>query len=155
MKWKLPPKIKIYEALGCIGDKRIFVLENKANVYSSSKKKSYIVKYDSKTNAIMANDNGSYWKGYLGYPSIAYLMVKGIVKYSKKYAEALKNIHWKDMNVKFKNDFLKTEEYVKQIASNKDIKAEDLLIEINRIYRQIKELNINLFGKKISPPQGY
>ena len=23
MKWKVPPKIKIYEALGCIGDKRI------------------------------------------------------------------------------------------------------------------------------------
>ena len=74
MRWKNPPKIKVYEALGCIADNRIEVNENEAKVYSSSREKYYTVKYD--RNSIMSNDNGSYWVGYLGYPSIALLMKK-------------------------------------------------------------------------------
>ena len=42
MKWKLPPKIKIYESLGSIGDKRISVSENSADVYSSNRRKKHL-----------------------------------------------------------------------------------------------------------------
>jgi hypothetical protein len=34
--WKLPPIIKVYEALGCIADGRIHVDGDSAKVYSSS-----------------------------------------------------------------------------------------------------------------------
>lgn len=45
MKWKLPPKIKVYEALGCVVDGRVeLVGEHEARVYSSSRGKSYVVK---------------------------------------------------------------------------------------------------------------
>lgn len=33
MKWKIPPKIKIYEALGCIADKRIEINGNDGKVF--------------------------------------------------------------------------------------------------------------------------
>jgi len=95
MKWKTPPIIKIYEALGCIADERIIEENNEIHIYSSSKNKFYIIKYSEKENAIMSNDNGSYWKGYLGYPAIAYLMFIRKIKYQEKISKALKGINGK------------------------------------------------------------
>lgn len=154
MKWKLPPRIKIYEALGCIGDGRVEVSVNEAKVFSSSRVKFYSVKFNGK-NAIMSNDNGSYWTGCLGYPSIAFLMLKGKIKYNKRFAEALKGIAWKDINTKFKNDYEKTEIFVLEIAKGKEIDVTELLKEIGNILEQIKKLNLDLFGEKIKPPSGY
>ncbi len=151
----MPPKIKIYEALGCLGDKRIKINGNEGKVYSSSLKKFYIVKYDPEANAIMANDNASYWQGYLGYPSIAFLMAVGKIKFKKEFTKALKGIKWKDINVKFKNDYLKTEKYIKDILKEKDINIESFNKEIDKIFAQIKSLKLNYLGKKIRPPQGY
>ncbi len=151
----MPPKIKIYEALGCLGDKRIKIKGNEGKVYSSSLKKFYIVKYDPKAKAIMANDNASYWQGYLGYPSIAFLMAVDKIKFKKEFAKALKGIKWKDVNVKFKNDYLKTEKCIKDILKERGINIEKFNKEINRIYTQIKSLKLNYLGKKIRPPQGY
>lgn len=155
MKWKLPPKIKIYEALGTIGDGRIEVSGNSVKVYSSSGEKFYDVEFDPKQNAIMANDNGSYWQGYLGYPAIAYLMKTGIIKFNPIYAEALKGIAWKDINTKFKNDFEKTEKYVHELLESKSISADDFLKEVDLIYRQIEKLDLSMLGRKTKPPEGY
>ena len=155
MKWKLPPKIKIYEALGCVGDKRIEISGNEAKVFSSSKGKFYSVNYNEAANTIMANDNGSYWQGYLGYPSIAFLMLKGRIKFNQESATAFKEIKWKDLNVKFKNDYEETEAFVLQKAKEKGFEISRLLEDINNIYEQIKKLEISLLGEKIKPPQGY
>ncbi|OGJ15869.1 hypothetical protein A3K73_01750 [Candidatus Pacearchaeota archaeon RBG_13_36_9] len=155
MKWKLPPKIKIYEALGCVGDKRIDVSGNEAKVFSSSKGKFYSVEYNESTNAIMCNDNGSYWQGYLGYPSIAFLMLKGRIKFNQESAEAFKDVKWKDLNTKFKRDYWKTEEFALEKAREKGMDISKLLEDINSIFEQIKKLNMDLLGEKIKPPQGY
>jgi len=154
MKWKLPPKIKIYEALGCIADKRIEIKENEAKVFSSSQGKFYSIKYDGK-NAIMCNDNGSYWIGYLGYPAIAFLMIKGKIKYNLQFAEALKDIKWKDVNVKFKNDYEKTMVYILEKVKEKGFNISELKTEVDNIFEQIKVLNLELLGNKIRPPSGY
>ncbi len=154
MKWKLPPKIKIYEALGCIADKRIEISGNEGKCFSSSRGKFYSVKYDGK-NAIMSNDNGSYWASYLGYPSIAFLMLKGKIKYNPKIAEALKNIAWKDINMKFKNDYGKTEAYVLNLARKRGVDAAELKDEIENIFGQIKKLDMKMLGNKVKPPSGY
>src|SRR3989344_1141202 len=129
MKWAIPPEIKIYEALGCIGDKRIEIEKNNGKVYSSSKGKYYTISFNG-TNAIMCNDNGSYWVGYLGYPAIAFLMLKGKIKWSNKLAEGLKDIPWKDINVKLKNDYKKTEEYVLKILQERGFQKSEVLVEI-------------------------
>jgi len=108
--WATIPKEKICEALGAIADKRIEIGADagSARVFSSSGKKFYTIKYDEKTSSIMCNDNSSYWTGYLGYPGVAFLMVKGKIHYSERAAKAFKGIPWKELNVKNRNDFKKT-----------------------------------------------
>ena len=164
MKWKTPPIIKIYEALGCIADNRLEIENKNAKVYSSSRKKFYTIKHEPKLNSIMVNDNGSYYIGYLGYPAIAYLMKIGELNFSKEYSTALKRIHWKDLNVKYdKNKGVGIPEY----DFDSVIKEIDLLIEkkginitkfkdfLKQTLKQIKSKDLNLLGKKELPPKGY
>ncbi|MFA5962108.1 MAG: hypothetical protein WC848_05485 [Parcubacteria group bacterium] len=155
MKWKLPPKIKIYEALGSLGDGRIEISGNTGKVYSSSGQKFYAVVFDPEQKSIMANDNGSYWQGYLGYPSIAFLMKTGIIKFNSVYSEALKGIAWKDINTEFENDFGKTADYVHEMLKERGIASSDFLEEVDSIYGQIEKLDLALLGSKTKPPQGY
>lgn len=153
--WKLPPIIKVYEALGCLADERILVDGNTAKVYSSSGNKYYTVTYDPISSAIMCNDNGSYWAGYLGYPAIAYLLKIGAIPYSPTSAEILKEIKWKDINQKLKNDFAKTEKYCQDLVLERDGDLNDLLADINQIYAYLTSHPYSLLGKKMKPPSGY
>lgn len=153
--WSLPPIIKVYEALGCIADQRIHVEGNTAKVYSSSGNKFYTVTYDSNTGAIMCNDNGSFWQGYLGYPAIAYLLVKGIIPYSPISAGLLKDIKWKDINTKFKNDWGKTEKYCQDLALNRGGDLPTLLWDIAQIHKHLEVRPLSLLGPKTKPPLGY
>ncbi len=153
MKWKHPPIIKIYEALGAVADGRIEISGNTAKVYSSSRNKYYEVSYDPEKRAIMANDNGSFWKGYLGYPSIAFLMKAGIISYEPNVGDLLKGVAWKDINQKHKNDFDKA---LKEILSSKTEGERRLLVDFAfKIDDEIKGLNLGILGKKAKPPEGY
>lgn len=152
-KWSHPPIIKIYEALGSVADGRIEIDGNSAKVYSSSGNKFYSVNYDSEKRAIMTNDNGSFWKGYLGYPAIAFLLKKGVLSYEEDVAKILMNIKWKDINQKFKNDFDKTLDYI--LSPLADTQKENLNILVQKIDKEILELDLSLLGKKIKPPEGY
>jgi hypothetical protein len=153
MKWKQPPAIKIYEALGAVVDSRVEVLENKAKAHSSSGNKFYDVIYNSANKAIMVNDNGSYWKGYLGYPAIAFLMKTGLVSYDEKLGNLLKGIAWKDINQKFKNNFDKTLGHILSLKT--ETEKEALKSFVIRVDAEIKELNLSLLGEKTLPPDGY
>ncbi len=155
MKWKLPPKIKVYEALGAIGDGRVHVVGNTAKVYSSSGNKYYDVTYDATTQAIMTNDNGSYWQGYLGYPAIAFLCLKKNVVYDEKLSKALAGIHWKDINTQFKNDFDKTEKYIIEKLLTRGWIETAISEEIHSVQKQIEKLELSLLGQKKKPPVGY
>src|SRR3989344_4732763 len=135
MKYLQPPRIKILEALGAIVDGRI---ENN-KVYSSSRNKFYVVKCDG--NKIYSNDNGSYWKNYLGYPSIAYLMLNKKLSFNQDYANALKGIKWKDLNQLYKNDFDKTLNYILNEIKDK-INTNELNEYINKVLEEIKELDL-------------
>lgn len=154
MKWKIPPIIKIYEAIGCIADKRIEVHGNKAKVFSSSLEKYYTVEFDGK-NKIMCNDNGSYYMGYLGYPAIAFLMMNGKITYNEKIAEWLKGIKWKDVNVRFRNDYKKTGNYIFGVVEKAGNDVGRLKEEAERVFKQVKELELELLGEKTKPPEGY
>lgn len=155
---KLPPKIKIYEALWAVADERIqleWFFSNEAKCYSSSGGKFYTVKYDPDKRAIMMNDNGSYWNDYLGYPGIAFLMLKWVILYESEYAFMLKRIARKDINQKFKNDFDKTIEYILQwlTATWADVAA--LGRGVDDIYDQIESLHMKVLWPKIKPPTWY
>lgn len=153
MKWKHPPVAKIYEALGAVADGRVRVSGNSAQVFSSSGNKFYSVTYHKDSESIMANDNGSFYKGYLGYPAVAFLMCIGELDYSRAVAEMLKGIHWKDLNQKFKNDFNKAVEHV-LLTKSPEQRAE-IESEVEKLDQQLKTKNYSLLGDKPKPPEGY
>jgi len=153
MKWKQPPAIKIYEALGAVADGRVETTGNSAKVYSSSRKKYYDVAFDPDKGAIMANDNGSYWQGYLGYPSIAFLMKAGVLSYDEQAGALLRDVAWKDVNQKFKNDFGKSLDFI--LVSKTEKEKEALTAFVQKVDAEIKALGLSLLGKKTLPPDGY
>lgn len=138
--WQMPPRIKILEALGTISDKRIEISGNRAKVTSSMHDKVYAVTFDGK-NKITCNDDGSYFKGYLGYPSIAFLMVKKLLPFDSKIAEALKDLKWKELNKKFK-DYYKVEQIIKIKASRNKVKQNEIDEFISKVLDKIEELNL-------------
>ena len=155
MEWKPPPRIKVWEALGAIADRRIEVDGPTGKVYSSSGQKYYDVTYNAEAQEITANDNGSYWQGYLGYPAICYLFAAGIVPYPQDTASALKGIAWKDINTQFKNDFSKTEKYVFDRLKEMGIPSETYEQEIKDILAKIADLHLAKLGKTKFPPKGH
>ena len=156
MKWKPAPLIKVYEALGSIADGRFELNANTAKVYSSSGNKFYDVVYDPENNAITANDNGSYWIGYLGYPSIVLLLALGVVKYEPKLAEYLKGFAWKDINQKFSNNFLKTQVYIdEQIKKKYQINLDEFHAALEKIQADVNALQLNKLDSGKKPPEGY
>jgi hypothetical protein len=129
---KLPPRIKILEALGCIADGRVTILnENHAIVRSSEGTRSYNVYIDLNNNIVYSDDNGTKIKGYMGYPIIALLMIKGVVPFNEEIAKALSKIPWRELNEKYKNYYI-VEKIVKNIALKRgvDIDKIDRFIEM-------------------------
>lgn len=156
MRWKPSPIIKIYEALGSIGDERVEINGDTAKVYSSSGNKYYDVLYDKEQNAITANDNGSYWVGYLGYPSIVFLFAKGIVSYDEKLSHYLKGFAWKDINTKFKNDFAKTQEYIdNQISERHSVDINEFHQELEALLEKVNNLKLEKLTTSAKPPTAY
>lgn len=159
MKWKIPPKSKIFEALGAIGDGRLEVFEHTAKAYSSSKNKFYTINYDETNNAIMCNDNNSYYQGYLGYPAIAFLLNIGKISFNPKSVDILKDVKWKDLNQKLKKDGKNDPEglvtFVKNGLLLKGVNIKALDEDINNILQQIIHLDLNILGDKVKPPKGY
>lgn len=150
MLWKMPPRIKVFEALGAIADNRIVVSGNTAKVKSSSGGKYYDVAFDESAQTIGANDNGSYWQGYLGYPAIAYLMLRQLLPFDKSLSEKLKKIHWKEINQKYKNDFSKTEEHLFTLAPKTE-----LLAFSEKVIEEIKNLHLHKPPTRQKPPMGW
>ena len=151
--WDTPPIIKIYEAIGAVADSRLQLSDNTAKCFSSSGNKYYDVIYDPEKNAIMTNDNGSYWKGYLGYPAIAFLLQKELLPYNKELALTLKGIPWKDINQELKNDFEKTLAFILEPLDKKPrTNLEDYAVSL---LTQVIELKLEKLGKRIKPPSGY
>lgn len=151
--WKVPPISKIYEALGAVVDDRLEISGATAKCYSSSGNKFYDISYDAEQNAIMVNDNGSYWRGYLGYPAVAFLLQTSVLEYNKELAIYFKGITWKDLNQEFKNDFNKTVEFVlKDVDSGKKAEIEAYAA---RLLNDIEGLKLSKLGKMQKPPAGY
>lgn len=156
MKWAKPPLNKVYEALGAIGDKRIELNGNSAKVYSSSRNKYYDVVYNPITHSITSNDNASYYVGYLGYPSIAYLLASSMIDYDPILAEYLTGFAWKDINQKFKNNFAKTDAYIdEEVAKKHNVDLDDFHSSLEGILDKVMALDLNKVKSTLKPPKGY
>ncbi|MEK7499360.1 MAG: hypothetical protein AAB649_02020 [Patescibacteria group bacterium] len=80
-------------------------------------------------------------------------MKKGILKYDQDIAQLFKGIKWKHINTNFKDDYEKTESYLKeqlgeQSWSNAQKFAKNILV-------QIQQLSLSKLPSKSKPPIGY
>jgi hypothetical protein len=123
-KWGMPPPIKVYEAIGAIGDRRVRAIDNSDppnvwEVVSSDGAKKYRVEISADGREISSNDNASYWQGYLGYPAIAVLIARGTLHASAAATRMLAGIPWKELNRRFKNDYTRTTAEVARIVAER------------------------------------
>lgn len=149
--WKLPPPIKIYEALGAVADGRVeLISENQAKVRSSSGNKTYDVAFNPETHELSVNDNGSYYQGYLGYPALAFLMIKGLLPLDKTLSNELKGIHWKQLNQENKNDFGKTVAYLYTLTPQSELET-----YAQTVLDALRNLSLKRPAAIPSPPKGW
>ena len=150
--WNMPPPIKIYEALGAIGDGRVRLEDERhASVESSEGDKTYQVELSDDGREISSNDNGSYWQGYIGYPAIAVLLMRVLYRAPANVIDALAGVPWKELNRKFKNDYDQT-----LIEVNKTVEAsghdpDAVASEVDSIMDALRKF-APLRGKRRKPP---
>ncbi len=142
MRLRLPPRIKILEALGAIGDKRIHILDERhARVVSSDGTREYNVYADLERKLVYSDDNGTRFRNYIGYPIIAFLMLKGILPFDKRLAEALRGIPWRELNEKFRS-YAIVESIVKRIAKERGVDPRELDKFVAEVMNKLKSIEL-------------
>lgn len=116
----MPPLVKVYEALGAIGDGRVRIANaHRSFVTSSDGSKTYEVETSEDGAEISSNDNASYWQGYLGYPAIAVMIARGLIRPDEAAVRALAGIPWKQLNTRYRSDYNRTIEDVARRAAER------------------------------------
>jgi len=149
------PIIKYHEALGAIADERVSLVPGGAEVTSSSGNKRYLVRYDEPSKRISSNDNGSYWRGYLGYPSIAFLLASRRVAFDSDVAKSLRGIPWKDLNSRLGNDYAQTIRAVEDHLRRNHVPSGQLNAEVKRIEEAISKMELETVRSDTPPPDAY
>lgn len=148
---KLPPIEKIHEAYSAIADDRITLRDSEADVLSSDLAKKYLVKWEDETYS--SNDNASYWKGYLGYPLIAVLMLQGKLSLDRETAAYFKGINWKKLNTEHKNKYSEAVKQIMDELKTSGVDCDKIKGEINRVYKEMEQLTINTKRSALRPPK--
>ncbi len=100
---KLPPRIKVLEALSAVVAGRVKVIDDKlCKVTSSDGSRVYTVYVDLSKGEVYSDDNGTRYRNYIGYPIIAFLMVKGVLPIDNELGKALADIPWRKLNEMYK-----------------------------------------------------
>ncbi|EZQ01728.1 MULTISPECIES: hypothetical protein [Acidianus] len=140
VKLKLPPRIKVLEALGAISDGRIKKKgEEEYEVISSEGDRKYRVFI--RDDSAFSDDNGTKFRGYVGYPIIAVLMLEGKLSYSKRISEVLKGIDWRKLNETYKN-YAKVEDIVLKKAEESGISRDEINKEVEEVINELRRLSL-------------
>lgn len=162
---KIPPLFKIYEALWALSDERVELIPTpeqglfsvdpivQARVYSPQDHLYYVVKFDKQNNLIMSNDDGSYRQWYIGYPSIALLLMLWELHYNQSYTIYLKAMKWIVINKRYKSDFEKAQEEVDSLLIAQWVQIGSFHEYWESIVEGLKKLRLSHLWVKIKPPQ--
>jgi len=153
---RMPPRIKILEAAGAIGDGRVRVWRAldgslRAKVTSSDGSRSYDVilkRCGQSCYEAYSTDNGTSLRGYTGYPIIAVLMLEGAIPRDERVERALRGFPWREMNERLRKYDLVTEEAFRW-AEKRGVERSTIESYMARAYNTLKGLTI-----KYSPPPG-
>jgi hypothetical protein len=152
--WKMPPLVKVYEALGALGDGRVEMKGRwGALVTSSEGNKTYQVEISDDLQQISSNDNASYWQGYLGYPAVAVLLQLGLYRAPANVIDALAGIAWKQINRRLRNDYAKTLKEVGRIVEQNGHDPDAVRAEAEAIMDALKKLAPVRGARKPPPPE--
>ena len=154
MKFWLQPKDEhiVYEALTAIADDRVEIIGSAAKVFSSSRNKFYTVVFDLEKISFMSDDNMAYYRDEVSYPMLAVLLLKNKITFDHRILPYLKNIPWKDINQKNKNDYMKSvREFLETLGYNRALVES----EAKRIFDDLLKIKLSVLGEKVIPPKGY
>jgi hypothetical protein len=152
--WKMPPKAKVYEALTAVADKRVTIIGAlRAEVTSSSRNKTYLVEWSDDLRYVTANDNASYWQGYIGYPIIAALLSLGALTFSDDTARRLSGIPWNHLNTRYKRNYESVVEYVLQEVEAKGGNRNAVARDVDDIYRRLEDMDLRRLPRRRRPPR--
>ena len=140
---KMPPKEKVIEAWTALADGRVTINSNdSADVKSSDDSKQYLIKWSGDTYA--SDDNATYWRGYAGYPVIAVLMLQGRLPYDATEAEKWKNVNWKAVNTKYKNNYAAA---VEEVAKERGIDLSATETAVDAVMDALEKLPLTIKRK--------
>ena len=115
---------------------------------SSDGAKTYLVVWDREKTAFGANDNASYWVGYMGYPIIAALMSLDVLLVNHKLADWLAGVNWNQLNKTYKKDYDAAVEYVLDQIARRSGPRDGIKEHAEALFAGLKDLNIG----RITPP---
>jgi hypothetical protein len=64
-----------------------------------------------------SDDNGTRFRGYIGYPIVSVMMVKGVIPRNQEVEESLKGIPWRVLNERLKSYERVLEEITRSIEA--------------------------------------
>ncbi|MFN3803905.1 MAG: hypothetical protein ACK4SY_02495 [Pyrobaculum sp.] len=119
MTLELPPRVKVLEALSAIVDNRVHVIaDGRCEVVSSEGDRRYHVFIQGAE--AYSDDNGTVYRGYVGYPIVACLMATGRLPVDIELGERLRGVPWRKLNQQFK----KYEEVIRYIYAERNIERQ-------------------------------
>lgn len=139
---KLPPVEKVFEAWTAIVDDRVRLFANHADVDSSDGTKGYVVRFDG--DRYSSDDNATFWRGYAGYPVLAVMMLQGRLPFDKKEAEKWRDVNWKAINTRYRNNYAKA---VEEIAREWNIDLKNSYTAAENVLESLKQQNIQIKRK--------
>lgn len=148
---KMPPIEKIHEAYSAIADARVRLEDNSAKVLSSDHSKAYTVQWNN--SIYSSNDSASYWQGYPGYPIIAVLMLQGKLSLDETIAGTFKGINWKKLNAEHQANYTAAVSVIMEEFQQKGIECTKIHNEIEKVYEQLRELDIKTKRSALRPPR--
>ena len=100
-----------------------------------------------------SNDSASYWQGYAGYPMIAALLLQGKLTLNRSVAAYFTGINWTELNAKYKSKFAKAVAEIMDGLKEEGVDCSAIDNEINAVYEQIKQLDIQTKRSSVKPPK--
>ena len=103
----------------------------------------------------MSNDNMAYYRDEISYPMVAFFLENNEIQFDRSILEYLRNIKWKDINQKNKNDYMKSVGQVLAGLAEKGVDVELIKKEVTKIFEAINSKELLKLGEKIFPPKAY
>ncbi len=153
--WKLPPRAKVFEAFTAVADGRVRVTgAGSAKVSSSGGDKTYDVEWSADGHTITANDNASYWQGYLGYPILAALLARGELRADGDAVAAVAGVDWHELNKRFRRDYDTAVAHVLGELEKRGGNPALVERQVDAVLTQLAALDLQRAGRGRRPPAG-